>query len=229
MTTAPRSLLRKRLGRGLLVGFGAFAIALLVHGLNVARPLEWKSWDARLRLLAQPERAGHDIVIFLIDQYSLDFYEKQQGLPWPWPRQLYSAVIDYLRTGGARAVFIDLFFTESSRSGVEDDEDMARAMERAGNVFLPLSLSQKEESEDAVPAKTLERFALSGADLPERSFPSARSASLPVDVLLQATRGAGNVFFIPDSDSIFRRLPLASTYQGLLIPSIPVALAKYVV
>jgi len=228
MATAPRSLLRKRLGRGLLVGFGAFAIALLVHGLKVARPLEWKSWDARLRLLAQPERAGQDIVIFLIDQYSLDFYEKQQGLPWPWPRQIYSAVIDFLRTGGAKAVFIDLFFTESSRSGVEDDEDMARAMARAGNVFLPLSLSQKEESEDAVPAETLERFALSGADLPGRSFPPARSVSPPVDVLLRATRGAGNVLFVPDSDSIFRRLPLASTYRGLLIPSIPLALAKYV-
>jgi adenylate cyclase len=227
MASAPRSLLRKRLGRGLLVGFGAFAIALLVHGLRVARPLEWKSWDARLRLLAQPERAGRDIVIFLIDQYSLDFYEKQQGWPWPWPRQIYSAVIDYLRTGGAKAVFFDLLFTESSRSGVEDDEDMARAMERAGNVFLPLSLSQKEESEDAVPAETLDRFALSGESLPERSYPSARSAGLPVDVLLQAARGAGNVLFVPDSDGIFRRLPLASEYQGIFIPSIPVALAKF--
>jgi adenylate cyclase len=141
MANAPRSLLRKRLGRGLLVGFGAFAVALLIHGLKIARPLEWKSWDARLRLLAQPERAGRDIVIFLIDQYSIDFYEKQQGLPWPWPRQLYSAVIDYLRAGGAKAVYFDLFFTESSRSGVEDDEDMARAIKRAGNVFLRAILS----------------------------------------------------------------------------------------
>jgi adenylate cyclase len=228
MATAPRSLLCKRLGRGLLVGLGAFAIALLVHGLKIARPLEWKSWDARLRLLAQPERAGGDIAIFLIDQYSLDFYEKQQGLPWPWPRQLYSAVIDYLRTGGAKAVFFDLFFTESSRSGVEDDEDMARAMARAGNIFLPLSLSREEESEDAVPADTLKRFAFSAADLPERSFPSARSAGLPVDVLLQASQGTGNVLFLPDSDSIYRRLPLASEYRGLLIPSIAAAVAKFV-
>ncbi len=227
MANAPRSLLRKRLGRGLLVGLGAFTLAFLVHSFKVARPLEWRSWDARLRLLAQPERAGRDIVIFLIDQYSLDFYEKQQGLPWPWPRQLYSAVIDYLRAGGARAIYFDLFFTESSRSGVEDDEDMARAMERAGNVFLALSLSQKEESEDAVPAEALDRFALSAADLPGRSFPPARSVTLPVDVLLRAARGAGNVLFIPDSDSIFRRLPLASIYQGLLIPSLPLALAEF--
>ncbi len=228
MATSPRTLLQKRLGRGLLVGFGGFVIALLAYGFKVDRSLEWKSWDARLGLLARPERAGRDIVVFLIDQPSLDFFERQQGLPWPWPRQLYSAVIDYLRVGGAKAVFFDLLFTESSRSGVEDDEDMALAMERAGNVFLPLSLSQKEGSEDAALAEMLRRFAVSKADLPQRSYPSVRSASLPVDVLLQAVRGAGNVLFFPDGDSIFRRLPLASEYDGLLIPSIPVALAIHI-
>jgi adenylate cyclase len=227
MATALLSLLRKRLGRGLLVGLAAFVLALLVHGLRVASPLEWKSWDARLRLFAQPERAGQDIVIFLIDQPSLDFYDKQQGLPWPWPRQLYSAVIDYLKAGGARAVFFDLIFSESSRYGIEDDEELARAMERAGNVFLPVSLSRKGEAGEAAPEEDLGRFALSGTNLPRRAFPSARSVSLPVDILLEAARGAGNVLFVPDDDSIFRRLPAASEFQGLLIPSISVALGRY--
>src|SRR4030043_529521 len=225
---------RKRLVRGLWVGLGALAFALILHGLGLVRPLEWKAWDARLRLLARPgragpdivifllhqyslhffeeqrgkawaaglrllarpERAGQDIVIFLIDQYSLDFFEEQQGLPWPWPRQIYSAVMDYLRTGGAKAVFIDLFFTESSRAGVEDDQDMAQAMERSGNVFLAFSLSQKEESWQAIPGSALQRFSLAKTDLPEVSYPSARSASLPIDELLRAARGAGNVLFV---------------------------------
>jgi adenylate cyclase len=228
MPKGSESLRRKRLVRGLWVGFGALVLALLLHVLNLVRPLEWKSWDARLRLLARPERAGQDIVIFLIDQYSLDFFEKQQGLPWPWPRQVYSAVIDYLRAGGAKAVFFDFLFTESSRAGVEDDQNMARAMERAGNVFLTLSLSQKEESEEASPGSALERFTLAKEKLPARSYPSALSAGLPVDELIRAARGAGNVLFLPDKDGIFRRLPLAGSYQGRLIPSISVALADFV-
>jgi len=219
---------RKRLVRGLWVGLGALALALLLHGLGVVRPLEWKSWDARLRLLARPERASQDIVIFLIDQYSLDFFEDQQGVPWPWPRQIYSAVMDYLRAGGAKAVFFDLIFTESSRAGVEDDQDMAAAMERSGNVFLPLSLSQeKEESWEAIPASALQRFSAAKTDLPDASYPSVRSASLPIDELIGAARGAGNVLFVPDKDGIFRRLPLAQSYEGLLVPSIAVALAKF--
>ncbi len=227
MATRSRSTLRKRLGRGLIVGLGTFSLALIVLGLKVDRPLEWKSWDARLRLLARPERAGRDIVIFLIDQQSLDFFEKQQGLPWPWPRQVYSAVIDYLRTGGARAVFFDLIFSESSRSGIEDDEDMARAMTRAGNVFLPLSLSRDEGACEVPPAEALERFSIPRQDLAQGAFPTANAAGLPVDALLRAVRGAGNVLFVPDGDSIFRRLPPASEYRGLFIPSISVAMARY--
>jgi adenylate cyclase len=228
MPQASKSPVRKRLVRGLGVGFGALILALVLHSTKLVLPLEWKSWDARLRLLAAPERASRDIVIFLIDQYSLDFFEKQQGLPWPWPRQVYSAVIDYLRTGGAKAVFFDLFFTESSRAGVEDDQDMAGAMERAGNVFLTLTLSQKEESEEALPASALERFALGKEELPRSSYPTALSAGLPVDELIRAARGTGNVLFIPDDDGIFRRLPLAGSYVGRLIPSISVALADFV-
>jgi adenylate cyclase len=103
-------LLQKRLLRGLLVGLAAFALALLIHSLTIIRPLEWNSWDLRVQLFADPSQASRDIVILLIDQYSLDVYAKQQGLPWPWPRQVYSAVIDYLRTGGAKVIFLTSLF-----------------------------------------------------------------------------------------------------------------------
>jgi len=219
---------RKRFLRGIAVGAAAFALALLLHSLRVARPLEWKSWDLRLRLFSDASRASRDIVIFLIDQYSLDVYEKQQGLSWPWPRQVYSAVVDYLHQGGAKVICFDLTFSEASRSGVEDDEDFARAMGRAGNVFLPLSLSQKEESVEETPVDLLQRFSLSPGELPLKSFPRAVSATLPVSVLLDASKGAGNVLFLPDSDGIFRRLPLATFYQDLIIPSAPAAMARFV-
>jgi adenylate cyclase len=221
------AIFRHRIGRGIALGLMAFAIALAALSLRVAEPLEWKSWDLRLRLFADPSRASPDIVIFLIDQYSLDVYERQQGLSWPWPRQLYSAVVDYLRTGRAKAVFFDLVFSESSRSGVEDDEDFARAMERSGAVFLPLSLSRQESLEE-VPAEALRPFALPFETVPQVNFPSAESVSLPVDVLLRAARGAGNVSFVPDGDGVFRRLPLAVSYRNLLIPSAPLVLARYI-
>ena len=227
MKTERKPPARKRSGRGALVGLGAFALALVVYTLGIFRPLEWRSWDLRLRLFSDPTRASRDIVLFLINQYSLDIYEKEQGLTWPWPRQLYSAVIDYLRRAGAKAVFFDLTFTEGSRYGVEDDENFAAAIVRAGNVFLPLALSQTDEFFEEAPAALLERFALAPASVPQKSFPEARSASLPVPSLFEACRGAGNVLFRPDSDGIFRRLPLVYNFSGLSIPSVPLALARF--
>jgi adenylate cyclase len=227
MNSTRRSRRRDRLRRGLAVGLAAFILGFAIWEAKLARPWEWKSWDLRLRLLAQPARASRDIVILLIDQYSLDFYSRQQGISWPWPRQMYSAVLDYLHAGGARAVFLDLLFTESSRSGVEDDRDLAAAMTRSGSAFLPLSLSLDEDSLIEVPAARLERFAVTGPPARGVTFPSAKSATLPVEALLRSARGAGNVLFKPDDDDIFRRLPIAVDYDGLLIPSAPLALAGF--
>jgi len=227
MISSGRTRRRDRLRRGLAVGLAAFALGSALTATKLARPWEWKSWDLRLRLLAQPSRANPDIVIFLIDQYSLDVYAKEQGLSWPWPRQMYSAVLDYLHAGGARAVFIDLIFSESSRSGVEDDRDFAAALGRAANAFLPLSLSLKDFSLAEVPAGRLQRFSIAETVGRRADFPSAKSATLPVDVLLGAARGAGNVLYAPDDDGVFRRLPAAVRYQGRLIPSVPLALAGF--
>ena len=73
--TGPGRMSRK-LVRGLAVGGAVFLVALLVHSLGVFESLEWKSWDLRLRLFASASRADTDIALVLIDQESLDVYEK---------------------------------------------------------------------------------------------------------------------------------------------------------
>ncbi len=216
--------MRKKLFRGMLIGGAAFLAAWVVSQTTLLRPLEWKSWDARLRLAADPRRADPDIVIFYIDQPSLDFYAKQ-GVSWPWPRQMYSAAVDFLRVGKAKAVFFDLIFSESSVYGESDDAELAKSLTASGCVFLPYTLSASKQAEE-VPAGTLDRLALGPRPLPPGP-PSFRSISLPIPVLLKASRGAGNVQFSPDGDSIFRRIPLVFSCQGRTLPALPLALAEF--
>lgn len=217
-----------RTARGLLVGILAAAVSCAAFALRFTQPLEWKSWDLRLRLFSDPGRASQDIAIFLIDQYSLDVYKKQHGLSWPWPRQMYSIIIDFLKKGGAKACFIDLAMSEPSVYGVEDDQILAAAMASAGNVFLPLALSQREDEAETVSIDILKRFQLRPEDFPREYHVPAKSAGLPLDVLLNAARGTGNILFTPDGDGIFRRLPLLFTHQGLILPSIPLAVAGFI-
>lgn len=123
--------MNKKVVRGLAVGGAAFALACGLGALGVWRGLEWKSWDARMRLFAAPEKRADDIALILVDQYSLDFYKKQE-VSWPWPRQLYAAILGFLKAGGAKAVFFDLVMTEPSSYFAEDDAMLAKAMGESG-------------------------------------------------------------------------------------------------
>lgn len=218
--------MKNRVVRGLVVGLSAFLLAFLFHSLHLLRPLEWKSWDLRLRLFSNPSQANRDIVLFFIDQESLDVYEKEQGLSWPWPRQIYSALIRYCIQAEVEALVFDLTFSEGSVYGVEDDEDFAAAIAEAGNVFLPIFLSQVEKEE--VPSYShLEEYSKQEKNIPQKAIFPAKSVSLPVENLLLSARGVGNVRFSPDEDGVYRRLPLYFNYHSLVLPSLPIAVADY--
>jgi adenylate cyclase len=222
----------KKALRGLAVGLAVFALTFLLGLLNVFRPLEWKSWDARVQLLADPSRADADIVLLAVDQSSLDVYEKEQGLGWPWPRQIYAPVLDFLKAGGAKAVFFDLMLTEASTFGIDDDRLLAEAMTRSGKVFLPFFLSREEEEAAPAAEEVLARSAWPRENAPSSGaagiVPPARSVSLPVDELAAAAVKMGNVQFVPDGDSVYRRLPLVFRYGGRLLPALPLAVAEFI-
>lgn len=222
----PASPARKKALRGVAVGGGVFVLTSLLGLLGVFQSLEWKSWDARLQLVARPDRASKDIVLLAVDQYSLDVYEKEQGLGWPWPRQIYTGVLDFLKAGGAKAVSFDLMLTEDSTYGIDDDRLLAEAITRSGNVVLPFFLSAAEGEADPAAESTLERTAMKIEEgLPRPAGQSLKSVALPVDILAAAAAKMGNVQFVPDGDSVFRRLPLVFGFGGRLFPGLPLALA----
>jgi adenylate cyclase len=218
--------LRNKLLRGAAIGLAAFAVTVILRGLGGFLSLEWKSWDARQRLGADPSHAAADIVLLAVDQASLDAYNKQQGLPWPWPRQIYVAVLDFLKTGGAKTVFFDLILTEPSGFGVEDDAAFAAAIGRSGHVFLPFFLSKETRQDDPAAAAVLGRFALAGRSVPRQAIQPFNSVTLPLEDLIGSVQGMGNVQLAPDGDSVYRRIPLVFAYQGLTLPGLPLVLAE---
>jgi len=217
----------KKIVRGILIGAASFGIGFALFALHFFQAFEWKSWDARLRLFSSPGRAGHDIVLVLVDQESLDIYEKQQGLPWPWPREMYGYLIKYLKTGGAKACFFDIAMTETSQFRPADDQNLAEAMNVAGNVLCPIFLSEEKKESDETEASLLGRFSRQAGAIPV-SKETFRSVTLPLGLYLQAAKGAGNAAVNPDGDGIYRRLPLLYLYKGIILPSAYLAIADFV-
>ncbi len=175
--------------------------------------------------MTQKEEASRDIVLVMIDQPSLDAYSSQ-GISWPWPRQMYAAVLDFMRVAGARAVIIDLIMSEPSAYGVEDDELLAEAIKRQGRTFVTLGLSRSNSPEEKKNFPGADRFALASPDNSQAATIETNSIVLPVPVILNAAHGGGNILFLPDPDAIFRRLPLYFRWQELLIPALPLSVAK---
>jgi adenylate cyclase len=216
--------MNKKVVRGLAVGAAAFLLAGALGGLGLWRGLEWKSWDARMRLFVSPARRAADIALILVDQYSLDFYKKQQ-VTWPWPRQMYAAILGFLKAGGAKAVFFDLVMTEPSPYFAEDDAMLAKAIGEAGNVILPVALSADEKDTAPQAEAFLRRTAFrpSGLRPWAESFLSA-TADLPI--FLELARGGANVQVKPDEDGVYRRIPLLFRYKDVRVPSVALALAE---
>lgn len=218
--------MKNRFFRGFLIGAVVFGCVFVLVLLDIFQSLEWKSWDLRLRLFSRPSRASEDIVLFLVDQESLDVYEQEQGLSWPWPRQMYSALVKYCVRGEAKALVFDLIFSESSVYGVEDDQDFAANIAAAGNVFLPFFLSHHDAQKEDGSSAVLQRFSLDAGSVPPAHFHPMKSVSLPLDILIRSAHGAGNSRFLPDADGIFRRIPLAFGLDDLMLPALPFAVAS---
>jgi len=181
---------------------------------------EKRIYDQKMRLFSRA--SASPIVLVELDQESLDFYSKNFNIPFPWPRSLYARAIDFLTASGASAIGLDMIFSEPSSFGPEDDQQLAAAIARAGNVFMPLMFSQGGGA-----AVDLSRFALANPPgipgMPEK----AGTKSLPVPPVLASLRGIGNAYFTMDRDGVFRRLPHFVRYRGQAYPSFPLALALW--
>lgn len=154
--TARQSWRLARLGH-ILTGVWA-VVAALATGNNVGLVQLIESQAQSLFFELRGAVAPPDnIVILTIDEQSLSvaeqFYQTDpQKYPyleplqtWPWKRTAYAQVIERLMAAGARSVALDVMFANPSSYGVEDDQRLARVLQRyAGRVTLAAEYAEVE-------------------------------------------------------------------------------------
>lgn len=185
--------------QGLLIGAGAAALALILWFSHVLDGWEDSTWTWRVRALSGPGNHSGEIALILLDQPSLDWGEKENGLTWPWPREVYGPLIDFCTRAGARSVSFDVLFTEASGFGVWDDQALGEAMARNGRFVGARFLSPAPDG--------------------------AGDGRLddPIAEVVDNARMLANVSDIPDADGVFRRASLVRSFAGESIPSLGVA------
>lgn len=200
---------RKLLKNTIILTITSFIISSIIFISGILNPFEFKLYDFLSKYIA-PFNKVDNICLIYIDQLSIDEL-KRQGITWPWPRQIYAPVIEYLSE--AEAVFLDILFTENSSYGVEDDKILAEAIKRAGNIYLPIVLSKEKREFDEEYTKKIayhEQMSI---------IQEYQSVIFPIDEFKTAAKGLGNVSILPDEDGIYRQIPLFFKVKEYVIPN----------
>jgi adenylate cyclase len=221
---APLSPLLKKGLQGLAAGLIGFAVALALWAPGWLDRWEAKTWDWRVNLLAKPGPTTGKIRLILLDQNSLDWGKKENGLSWPWPREMYNPILDFCRRQGARAVVFDVLFTEPSTYGVEDDRSFGAAIRNGPPVVGALFLGEKTGAERQwPPSLPPQGLKIDGLEAWLKG-PGARGilasrALFPVPEVAAASRLLADTHLDPDADNVYRRVRPFGLFGGQIVPT----------
>ncbi|MDP3114536.1 MAG: adenylate/guanylate cyclase domain-containing protein [Candidatus Cloacimonadaceae bacterium] len=182
------------------------------------RELETKTIDLRFRLSPKPELADTSIVLIAIDQGSLDFGRRvlQQG--WPWPRDFYAVVSQYLGQQQAASVMYDILFDEADfeRGGFDGDDVFAAALRESGNAVLSMIFTHFPTESDTL----ILPHAIGSGNAMDGLWQGVQPPVAPLSTSAKALAG---INLLSSDDSTIRRAPLYYTYAGNLYPSLAFA------
>jgi len=169
---------------------------------------------------AKPGMAGS--VVVDIDDASLRALRGPLG-EWPYSREVYALMLDYLRQAGARLVVIDIVFAGPR----EGDARFAQALAGAPPVVLAAAglLPGQRSAAELAPTSPAEAAALQRLGGAPAGIAWA-GLTAPADSLLDAltVRGSLGVISVAlDDDGLLRRLPLLHQVQGQALPSLALA------
>jgi adenylate cyclase len=198
-----------------------FAASLLFYFLGLFDFPEYKSYDLRVRLMANYSRPSDEIIMIELNQDSIDWAQKNRGWSWPWPRAAYAEIVDYMNAAGASSLAFDMLFSEPSLYGEADDAAFVRATADYGRVVHAAFISFQGAGLPGGFDKPL--FSLD--DEGRAAFPGVqgRGAQFPIDSLREAAAAIGSVSNYADSDSVIRRASLFTPFGDKAVPALAAA------
>jgi adenylate cyclase len=130
---------QKWLAAAMIAALSALIAVSWRQTLFISRPilnLDEFLYDAVYPLRTAENRTAGNVVIIAIDQDSLTKLDQKKldetKVVWPWPRELYGDMIEYLDRCGAKVVAFDMIFSETDRESARlSDETFAELVEAA--------------------------------------------------------------------------------------------------
>jgi CHASE2 domain-containing sensor protein len=105
---------------------------------GVLNRVELAGLDLQFRI-RQSLPFDHRIIIIEISDADIAAFGR-----WPWERSYHAAMAKTLKELGAKSIYFDVIFSESSSE--KDDALVEAALKETGNVYLPMAFQADEMS-----------------------------------------------------------------------------------
>ena len=203
------------LPRALLIALIAVVLALAFSVSDVFRRVDFTLSDTHSRLFARKVNFD-DVAVIDVDEESVSQLQSKLG-PWPYDREVYALVVRWLKSVGVRSIGFDILFSEARKG----DAILAEALDES--VVLPAAaLPFSFERDSAYRLQLMQKSW--GVTPPSGTYPLT-DLTLP-RAQLTARAGIGVVSALVDSDGILRRVPLAFSVYGRVVPGMALALSQ---
>jgi len=186
---------------------------------------ELKTYDLRLNMAGKKKELNRKVIIVTIDNVSLEMLQQDFGR-WPWSRDIYAKVIDYLEKDGVDSINLDIKFIGSQKGAEDKDARLIEAVKKYDNVYVSMDFDSIDEIQKA-------------PDLPDRLKANLENKSKSVDFnglnfnycnlilngLIKNTKNIGFINFKRNEDGVFRRSPTFFKYKDDFYSYMPLKIA----
>lgn len=209
-----------------LTAFLIFVLWLVGQLFNINQFLErselW-SLDLRYKIPHQTVKINSNVVILSIDDTSLEVLEDTLGR-WPWSRDTYTQVINYLESGGVNSIAFDLMFIGYQKGFEDKDIALAKAIAKNDNVYVSMNFDTRETKAPPKLPDVL-KVNLENNSKINLSWLTYSNCRLILNEILSSSPNIGIINFARDDDGISRRAPLFFRYNDGYYPYLAFKLA----
>ena len=222
--------------RHALIGLASGLIGALLAGAlgtsGVLKNWEAKTWDMRVtRASTQAStQPAHDAIrIIYLDQHSLNWARDSMGINWPWYRETYATLLNFLNRTQPKAIAFDWIFDAPSPYQMADDEAFVQAIARTPNFVGTVFSSPGDRGLDSWPntakARTLRRQPLEWSQSVGAQKGEQQRITSSIPGVRDAAAGLGDVrhHIYEDTDYVVRRVSPFTYFDGRLIPALGIA------
>lgn len=174
---------------------------------GIFEPVEDTLLDQKFRTFER-EVPQDRVSLAMIDQKSLDRFAQKHNIYWPWPREVYGVVHNYLMAKQVRMVVYDVLFDQPDfdRNGIRGELSDRYLEQMFGTYQNSVLSAQTVDSDSGYASTNLDAFTYPTESDSDEELYSVHN--LPIPRFLQTARGVGSVAIPTKQESIIRSAPL---------------------